>query len=259
MSRPTTPADKSFWGHLDDLRTVLIRMAIVLVVFMAGFFYFMPWLFDNVILAPCHAGFPTYRLLDGTVVAPAGGEGFEVRLINVRLASQFFTHMSLSFWLAIVFAMPVLIYQLWGFIRPALYDNELRSARTAFAFGSLMFFLGVAVGYFAVFPVTLRFLYTYELSGSISNMLSLDSYIDTFLMLNLMMGLAFELPLLAWALSAVGLLHRPFFNRYRRHAIVVLLILAAFITPTGDPFTLLVVFLPLYLLYELSALLVKKE
>jgi len=121
-----------------------------------------------------------------------------------------------------------------------------------------LFHLRIAVGYFLVFPITMRFLFTYQLSTTIHNQLSLDSYMDNFLMLNLVMGLVFELPLLAWTLSAIGILRRKFFSRYRRHAVVVLLVLAAVITPTGDPFTLMIVFLPLYLLFEVSALIVKK-
>ena len=120
-----------------------------------------------------------------------------------------------------------------------------------------MFDIGLAVGYFVVFPVTLRFLADYQVSAMIPNQISLDSYMDTFLMLLFVMGLVFEMPLVAWVLSKIGLLTRGFFRRYRRHAVVVLLILAAVITPTGDPFTLMIVFIPLYLLYELSALIVK--
>ena len=119
-----------------------------------------------------------------------------------------------------------------------------------------MFFMGVAVGYFVVFPVTLRFLADYHVSQLVPNQISLDSYMDTFLMLIFVMGVIFELPLLAWLLGVLGVLHRDFFGTYRRHAVVVLLMLAAIITPTGDPFTLMVVFLPIYLLYELSAFLV---
>lgn len=255
--------DKSFWGHLDDLRGTLLKMAAVLVVFMAGFFYFMPWLFDNVILAPCHGDFALYRLFAGVTSRIPGleqfsTEGFDVEIINLNLTAQFFTHISLSFWLALVFSFPVLLYLLWTFVRPALYECEMRGARMAFSLGSVMFYAGVAVGYFLVFPITLRFLFTYQLSSTIHNQLSLDSYMDNFVTLNLLMGLVFELPLVAWMLSAIGVLRRRFFSRYRRHAIVALLVLAAVITPTGDPFTLMIVFLPLYLLYELSAFIVKK-
>ena len=119
-----------------------------------------------------------------------------------------------------------------------------------------MFFLGVAVGYFIVFPVTLRFLAEYQVSASVPNQISLDSYMDNFLIMIFVMGLVFELPLLAWLLGKLGLVTRDMFRSYRRHAIVVLLVLAALITPTGDPFTLMVVFLPLYLLWEIGAMVV---
>ena len=121
-----------------------------------------------------------------------------------------------------------------------------------------MFFVGCAVGYFLVFPMTLRFLATYELSAMITEQVSLDSYMDNFLMLIFVMGVVFEMPLLSWLLSQLGLLNRSFFHKYRRHAVVGLLVAAAFITPSGDPFTLSVVFFPLYGLYELSAFFVKR-
>ena len=165
--------------------------------------------------------------------------------------------MSTSFYLAIVLTFPVLTYLLWTFIAPALYAHERRGVSIAFTLGTVMFFLGVAVGYFVVFPVTLRFLADYHVSAMVPNQISLDSYMDTFFMLLLVMGLVFELPLMSWLLGSLGILHRSFFTTYRRHAVVVLLVLAAFITPTGDPFTLMIVFLPIYFLYEASALLVK--
>ena len=120
-----------------------------------------------------------------------------------------------------------------------------------------MFWLGVMVGYFVVFPITLRFLADYHVSELIPNQISLDSYMDTFMMLIFLMGVMFEMPLVAWLLGKIGILHRQFFKKFRRHAVVSLLVLAAIITPTGDPFTLTIVFLPLYLLYEMSALIVK--
>lgn len=255
--------EMSFWDHLDVLRGVLIKIAVVLVAMAVVFFAVMPSIFDNVILAPCHGDFALYKLFEhitnGVPWLPQfTTQGFEVNLINIQLASQFFIHMSTSFWLALVFSFPVVIYLLWTFVAPALYENEKRGIKRAFAFGNLMFFLGVAVGYFVVFPVTLRFLADYHVSAMVPNQISLDSYMDTFLMLIFIMGIIFELPLLAWLLGKIGVLRRSFFKKYRRHAIVALLVLAAFITPTGDPFTLTIVFLPIYLLYELSACVVKK-
>ena len=255
--------EMSFWEHLDVLRGVLIKIAVVLVVLAIVFFALMPTIFDNVILAPCKGDFVLYQLFEKLTAGIPGlpqftTEGFHVELINIQLASQFFIHMSTSFWLALVFSFPIVIYLLWTFVSPALYEHEKRGIKRAFGFGNLMFFLGVAVGYFVVFPVTLRFLADYHVSAMVPNQISLDSYMDTFLMLIFIMGIIFELPLLAWLLGNIGVLKRGFFKKYRRHAIVVLLILAAFITPTGDPFTLTIVFLPIYFLYELSAWLVKK-
>ena len=256
--------EKTFWGHLEDLRKVLFRMAATVFALFLVLFYFMPYLFDNVIMAPCNGDFPLYRFFAWvTAQFPAlpqfTTEGYHVDLINTRLASKFFTHISASFWSSLVLGFPILIYLLWGFVRPALYPGERRGAEIAFVGGTVLFYVGVAVGYFLVFPITLRFLYQYQLSGNITNMLTLDSYMDNFMMLNLVMGLVFELPLLAWVLSLMGIVRRSFFRRFRRHAVVVLLIVAALITPTGDPITLLIVFLPLYLLYEGSALIVKRD
>lgn len=262
MSGNSTSVEMSFWEHLDALRSVLWKAAVVLVGAAAVLFAVMPDLFDSVILAPCRGDFALYRLFAWlTAQFPAlpqfSTEGFSVKLINIQLASQFFIHMSTSFWLALVLTFPVLIYLLWTFIRPALYDHERRGVRVAFVFGTLMFFLGVAVGYFVVFPVTLRFLADYQVSAMIPNQISLDSYMDTFVGMLLVMGIVFELPLVAFALSTMGILHRDTLRRYRRHAIVALLLAAALITPTGDPFTLTIVFLPLYLLYEASIIIVK--
>ena len=256
--------EMSFWDHIDALRGVLVRMVVVLVAVTLGLFFVMPSIFDRVILAPCHGDFVLYRLFEQmTASVPWLPQfttaGFEVELINIKLASQFFIHMSSSFWLALVLTFPLMLYFLWTYIAPALYPREKRGVKTAFLIGCLMFFLGVAVGYFVVFPVTLRFLADYHVSQLVPNQISLDSYMDTFLMLIFVMGVIFELPLVAWLLGSLGALHRGFFRTYRRHAVIVLLALAAIITPTGDPFTLMVVFLPIYLLYEVSAYLVPKS
>ena len=256
--------EMSFWDHIDALRSVVIRMVVVLVAVMLALFFVMPTIFDAVILAPCHGDFVLYRLFERMTssvpwLPQFTAQGFEVELINIKLASQFFIHMSSSFWLALVLTFPLMLYFLWTFIAPALYPGEKRGVKLAFFIGCVMFFVGVAVGYFVVFPVTLRFLADYHVSQMVPNQISLDSYMDTFLMLIFVMGIIFELPLLAWLMGNLGVLTRSFFTTYRRHAVVVLLVLAAFITPTGDPFTLMVVFLPIYLLYELSAFLVPRS
>ena len=263
---PTPEKEMGFWDHLDVFRGVLLRIGATVAVAAVVLFIFMPRIMDTVIQAPCSSDFILYRFLDligegkdSAWIPDLGSHDFQVTLINIELASQFFLHLSLSCWLALILTFPMVIYLLWTFVRPGLYPHERRGATKAFALGNLMFFLGVAVGYFLVFPLTLRFLANYQLSEQIPNTITINSYIDNFLVIILLMGLVFELPLLSWLLGKMGLLSRKFFSRYRRHAIVILLILAAIITPTGDPFTLFLVFLPIYILWEGSAFLVPKD
>lgn len=258
-------SDMSFWGHLDALRGVLFKIAIVVLSLAVGAFIIMPWFFDHVILAPCSGDFVIYRLLDkisSTGILPdelSSGHDFHVDLVSMQLTTQFFIHMSASCWLAFVVGFPIIIYLLWTFVEPALYETEKRGIRRAFVFGNIMFFLGVLVGYFIVLPLAVRFLSQYTLSDRITGMVSLESYMDNFFTMLLLMGMVFELPLLAWLLGKMGLLRRDFFGRYRRHAIVAILVVAALITPTGDPFTLFAVFIPVYALWELSSQLVPKK
>lgn len=254
----------TFWDHLDALRGVVMKVVVVVAVIAIAAFCAMPWLFDAVVLAPCRPDFPLYRLLDymsarGHIISGINGEPFSLEPVSLQLTTQFMVHLSASCWTAAIVGFPIIIYLLWGFVSPALYEREKRGIRRAFVLGNLMFYVGVATGYFIVFPLVLRFLATYQLSESIATVVSLDSYMDNFYTLILVMGAMFELPLLAWMLGKMGLVGREFFRRYRRHAVVVLLIVAAMITPTGDPFTLLVVFVPLYALWELSASMVPKK
>ena len=245
----------TFWDHLDDLRGVLVRVAVTVGVCAVASFAVMPWVFDHVVLAPCDPHYWLYGVLDRAGATDAAAP-MHIELVSVELASQFFIHMSASFWLAVVVAFPVIIYQLWSFVSPALYEHEKRGMRKAFALGNVMFYLGAAAGYLFIFPVCLRFLAGYSLSGYITPIVSLDSYMDNFFTIVLLMGAVFELPLVAWLLGKMGLLSRGFFGKYRRHAIVALLVVAALITPTGDPFTLMAVFIPIYALWEFSASLV---
>lgn len=254
----------TFWDHLDVLRRVLFRVVGVWLILAVGFFIAMPYIFDNVILAPCHNDFVFYNLLHkiGEWLNLSGdffNQQFEVQLININLASPFFIHISTAFWMSVVISVPYLLFEIWLFIKPALYKNEQKNVQKALTLGTIMFFIGVLLGYFMVYPLTLRFLSTYELSRQIENRISLNSYIDNFMMLILMMGLVFELPLVTWLLSLMGLVSKSFLRKYRRHAIVLIFFIAAVITPTGDPFTLSVVAIPLCLLYELSIFLIKDK
>jgi sec-independent protein translocase protein TatC len=257
-------AEMTFWDHLEELRQSLLRMLIALVVLSIVCFIFMPRMFDPVVMGPCFGTFPLYRWLAALSMDPfsgasgVGDTSFQIHLINIKLTSQFMVHLWTSLWCAVLMGFPYLLFELWRFVAPALYEKERGGLRMAFMLGSVLFYVGLSVGYFIVFPITLRFLAGYHITSLVSNQLSLDSYISSFFSMILIMGIVFELPMLALILSKLGLVRRSFFRKYRRHAIVLLVILAAVITPTGDPFTLTIVSVPLLLLYEFSALLVKK-
>ncbi|MDR2497909.1 MAG: twin-arginine translocase subunit TatC [Tannerellaceae bacterium] len=257
--------EMSFWDHLEELRWTIFRSLLALLIFAIGFFALMRGehgIFDSIIMAPTRGDFLTYRLFCNvgsyfSFLNDFCDEAFRIEIINIKLATQFFTHMTTSFWLALVLTFPYLMFEVWKFVSPALYENEKKNVRWVFLFGTAMFFVGCAIGYYLVFPLCLRFLATYHVSEAITEQVSLDSYMDNFLMLIFVMGIIFEMPLVSWLLSQLGLLRRNFFHKFRRHAIVILLIAAALITPSGDPFTLAIVFIPLYALYELSAFFVK--
>lgn len=250
--------DKSltFWEHLEELRWSILRIAIVALVAMVVIFIAMPYLFSGFVLGPTSSDFFLYKWLGALGNLPFlpdfSASDFKVDIININVASQFMTHITTSLWFALVAIFPYIVYEIWHFIAPALYDNEKRSVRAAFLFGTVMFYLGCAISYSFIFPFTFRFLAEYQISSEIVNQISLNSYMSSFLGMIFIMGLVFELPLLAWLLSKLGLITKQFLRNYRRHAIVLLLVLSAAITPTGDPVTLSLVFLPLYLLYELS-------
>ncbi|GHT62696.1 Sec-independent protein translocase protein TatC [Bacteroidia bacterium] len=259
----STP-EMSFWDHLEELRWTLFRVVIALFIFAIGGFIIMPWFFDNVIMAPSKAHFFLYKWMCQISQSIPGlpdfcDDKFSVDMINIDLTAPFFRHLSTSFWIALLLICPYILFEVWRFISPALYEHEKKNVRWVFLFGSIMFFIGCVVGYGLIFPMTLRFLYGYSLSSVIHNSVSLDSYMDSFLTMIFVMGLVFEMPLISWLLSQIGILKKSFFKTYRRHAILILLILAAIITPTGDPFTLSLVFIPLYALYEFSIFLVKAD
>ncbi|MCD7710285.1 MAG: twin-arginine translocase subunit TatC [Porphyromonadaceae bacterium] len=252
-------AEKSFWEHLDDLRGCLLKILVAVAVLTVVAFIAKEPLFA-IVLAPQRDSFITYRLLD-RIASLWGSEAgsFSVSLINTGLTRQFMVHMTTAFYAALLCTSPYIIYQLFRFVSPALYVNEKRYARKAVTYGYLLFWIGILVGYFLLFPLTFRFLGTYQVSGEVVNLISLQSYMDTLMVLLLLMGLLFELPLLCCLFARMGLLTADFMRRYRRHALVVIFIVAAIITPTADAFTLMAVALPIYLLWEGSIFLVKRQ
>lgn len=238
----------TFWDHLDMLRSSLIRMAVAVAVFAVAAFVLKEQLF-SVVLAPRSSDFVTYRLL--------GVEPFHLHLMNTGLTEQFMIHMRTALYAGLLVASPCVLYELFRFVSPGLYQNERRYAGWIVSAAYVMFLVGTLVNYFVVFPLTVRFLGTYQVSPDVANMLTLQSYVDTLLGMSLVMGVVFELPVVCGLMGRMGLLTDQWMSDYRRHAIVAILIVAAIITPTTDVFTLFVVALPIYLLYEVSIWIVR--
>ena len=232
----------SFWEHLDVLRGALIRvLAAVIALSCLGLAFKEP-LF-KVILAPARPDFPIYRLL---------GTDFGMTLINVDISAQFVTHLRASVVAGFILSFPYLVWEIWRFVLPALYAGEKKAVRRTFLLSSVLFYVGAAVGYFIVLPLCLQFFMGYSISPDITNTATLRSYMSMFSSLVLLMGIAFEFPSAILLLSMLGIVDRPLLRRGRKYAFVALLIVAAFITPTGDPLSMLLLAAPLYLLYELS-------
>lgn len=240
----------TFWDHLEDLRKSIFRMIGVLAGTAVVLFFFKNFLFDDVVLAPLRSDFILYRLV---------GVDFSLSLVNLEVAAQFMIHMKVTFICALILSFPYLIYEIWRFIAPALYENEKKAVSGAFAFASVLFYVGIAVGYFIILPLMLNFFADYQVSEAVPNTFSLASYISLFSSTVLIFGIVFEFPTVIAVLSRLGVITRETLKKFRRHAICAVVILAAVITPTGDPFSLLVVSVPLYLLYEFSILISRKE
>jgi len=238
----------TFWGHLDVLRGALFRMLGAVAVFAVVAFILKDELF-SVVLAPRSSDFITYRLL--------GVEEFSIHLMNTGLTEQFMIHMRTAIYAGLLVASPYILYELFRFVSPGLYANERRYAVWIVGAAYLMFMVGTLADYFVVFPFTVRFLGTYQVSPDVANMLTLQSYVDTLLGMSLVMGVVFELPVVCGLLGRLGLINERLMSTYRRHAVVAILVAAAIITPTTDAFTLFVVALPIYLLYELSIFIVR--
>lgn len=250
---------QSFWEHLDVLRTAIMKIVVVAVVFGIAAFFFKEQLFD-VVLAPKDDRFITYQLLN-RIAAWAGDsmDSFSIRLINTGLAQQFIIHMKTALCAGVLCTSPYILYQLFRFVSPALYDNERKYVTRMVGGGYAMFSLGVLVSYFLIFPLTFRFLGTYQVSGDVDNLISLDSYISTLVMMCLAMGVVFEIPILSWLFAKFGFLSAEFMRKYRKHAIVIILAVSAIITPTSDVFTLSLVAFPMWILYEVSIWIVKNS
>ncbi len=253
MDKNNTDESMSFLSHLEVLRWHIIRSVVAVFLFAIAAFLCYDFIFDSIILAPKNPDFFTNKLfanlasLSGTDVLSINQHPFQI--ININMSGQFSSHLSVSLVAGFIVAFPYIFYELWSFIKPALYKNERKNARGAIFYTSSLFILGVLFGYYIIAPLSVHFLGSYSVSSQIKNQINLISYISTVTSVVLASGVIFELPVLIYFFSKIGIVSPKFLRKYRRHAIVIILILSAVITPP-DVFSQILVCLPLMLLYE---------
>lgn len=249
-------AEMSFFDHLEVLRWHIIRSVIAIIVFALLSFTFYDFVFNQVIMGPKNLDFWTYRMMCkvGDLLSLKGFcvERIPFNIINTELAGQFMLQINSCLLMALALGFPYLLFEVWLFIKPALTDVERRSARGFVLYATLLFILGALFGYYVVVPLSVNFLANVSLSEEITNQITIDSYLSTIATLTLGCGIVFLLPILVFILSKLGLMTPEFMRASRRYATVVILIIAAIITPTADIITLLTVSAPMFLLYELS-------
>ena len=243
----------TFGGHLEVLRKMIFRIVAIVALFMFVIFCFKDTTFA-LLLAPSKSDFITYRWIESFSKALGYDfhfEAYEVKLIAVELSSQFMTHITVSCYMALLLASPYILYELFRFVSPALYENERKYSVRVVVSVYLLFVIGVVVSYFLLFPIAFRFLGTYQVSEMVTSTITIDSYVGTMTTLTFLMGLVFQLPVISFFLAKMGIINSKMLGKYRRHALIAIMIVAAIITPP-DILTLVLVSIPMYLLYELS-------
>jgi len=248
----------TFGGHLEVFRQMLFRILGVAGVIAVVIFCFKDTTWE-ILMAPSEWDFCTYKWIEQTMQAfgiDFHFDEFHVEMIATDLSSQFMTHITTAVYLGVLGASPYILYELFRFISPALYDNERKYSVQVAGIIYMLFILGVLMSYFVLFPISFRFLGTYSVSAKVVSNITLDSYISTFTSLTLVMGLVFQLPVIAFFLGKLGFVTSELLSRYRKHSFIIIMLLAAIITPP-DLMTLILVTIPLYLLYEVSIRVVK--
>ncbi len=254
-------SEMSFLDHLEELRWHIIRSALAIVIFAVVAFILKDFIFNTVILHPKNPDFWTNRMLAklGDIV---GTDALKINqkpleIISIQMAGQFMTHIWVSIIAGMILSSPVIFYEFWRFIKPALYENEKKYASGAVFFTTVLFLLGVLFGYFLIVPLSIHFLGSYNVSGDVANQINLKSYISTVTSISLAAGVVFLIPIFSFFLSKVGILTPQFMKTYRRHAYVLMLLLSAIITPP-DIFSQVMVCFPLVFLYEIGIVISKR-
>ena len=251
--------EMSFLDHLEELRWHVIRALGAVIIFTIAAFIMAPWIFQNVIFAPARVDFPTFQWLCKLGELFNSEETLCVKEIPFKVQSRFMTgqfsmHIMSAFVIGLIAAFPYVVWEIWRFIRPGLYSKERKYSRGAVFSISMLFFTGVLFGYYVLAPVMISFLANYQISDMIVNEFDITSYVSTVVAVVFGCGLLFQLPVVMYFLTKMGIVTPLFLRTYRKHAIVIILILGAIVTPSADPFTQSLIAIPLYLLYEISIL-----
>ncbi len=253
------PKEMSFFDHIDAFRGHIVRSVIAVLVLSIIAFFNKYLMFDVILFGPMHTDFWTYEMLCELSHRFTNSDEFCIKemgftLSNISMSGQFSEHIFISFITGIILAFPFILWELWKFIKPALSKKETRYARGLVFFSSTLFFIGILFGYFLLSPLSINFLGSYKVSELVSNEINLDSYVSFIATLTFATGLIFEMPILVYFLAKIGILTSAWMRKSRRYAIVVILILAAVLTPSPDIASMVLMFIPLYSLYEVSIL-----
>lgn len=247
----------TFFEHIEELRWHLIRALASVVIVSIIVFASKDFVFQHIILGPTNPDFPTYqffcKMSPDFCFYPQN-----LQIITRDIQEQFISHIKVSLWLGFIFAFPYVFYEFWKFIKPGLYKNEIKAARGMVFVCSLLFLFGVAFGYFLIAPVAITFLSAYSVSPEVANTTTLAALVNSLTMFTLPTGLIFEMPVIMYFLAKIGLVSSEFLATYRKHAVVIIVILSAVITPSADVFTMLLVAIPLYALYEVSIIVTRR-
>jgi sec-independent protein translocase protein TatC len=253
---------KSFWEHLNDLRWVLLRSVLVVLILAVVAFLYKNIIFDDIIFAPKNSDFITNRLFcrmaEWLSIKDLCFENSHIRLINTSLSGQFMTHMYVSAISGLIAGSPYVIWELWRFVKPALYEKERKNTKGAVLVITLLFWTGIAFSYYIIVPLMINFLGNYQVSAGVENLINLNSYISSVTSMVFSVGVVFELPVIVYVLAKIGLITDKFLKKNRKYAIVIILIVAAIITPSTDMFSQILVSLPLFVLYEISIIIARR-
>jgi sec-independent protein translocase protein TatC len=249
--------EMSFLDHLEELRWDIVRSVAAIMIFMILAFVFAPWIFDNIVFAPANAQFPTFRALcrlaDYLDKPALCVTEIPFKIQSRYVTGQFSMQFAAAFVIGLIVAFPYVFWEIWRFIKPGLYQTEKNSSRGAVLAVTFLFLLGVSFGYYVLCPMSMWFFSTYSISDVIVNEFDITSYVQTIIALVFGSGVLFQLPVVIFFLTRIGLVTPKFLRTYRKHAIIIILVLAAIITPP-DPLSQTIIALPLYLLYEISIL-----